>query len=418
MAGKRSTNLKATAATAIDDCKVELQELGSDIWGTPELGFEEVYAHKRLTDFLENKGFKVDRSYHPESGPRDYHPQFRTAFRATFGSGRPNLCVLCEYDALPDIHHACGHNLIAEAGVAAGLGLKAALETRGAPQARITILGTPAEEGGGGKVYLIENGALADVDLAMMVHPTSGTIICPLMLARQQILATFTGLTAHAAGAPWEGKNAVDAAVIAYNAISVLRQQMKPTWRVHGIFSDGGVKPNIIPDKSELYYWIRTPTAPELTELHEKLTACFKAGAAAAGCDVEIHEPKSHKKILNLVSNPTLARLYEANFTSLGQEIDLFAGGDGGSTDMGNVSHKVPSIHPVYKIGSGLEKNHTHAFTAVANEDESHARTLFSAKAMAYTCIDMLTVDGAMEEMRESFEETVLEESVTAASKT
>ena len=353
---------------------------------------EEHKAHEFLTDFLEKKGFTVERSY----------TGIQTAFRATFGSGRPNVCVISEYDALPEIGHACGHNLIAEAGVAAGLALKAALECSGAPEGRVTVMGTPAEEAAGGKNYLIANGAFKDIDLAMMVHPSPFTVVMPPTLAITELTVTFTGKAAHAAAFPWEGVNALDAAVMAYNAISVLRQQMKPTWRVHGIITNGGAKPNIIPEKSEVCYYIRAPTIAEVDTLKAKVVSCFEAAATATGCQIYIHPEKPEETYFDLVSNPVLSRQYAENLKSLGVEFKL-EGDLTGSTDMGNVSYTVPSIHPLYTIGSG-EANHTREFAAVANTPEAHSQTLTAAKAMAYTCIDVLTTKGMLEEVRKSFD--------------
>ena len=394
MAALIDSTMRSAAAAAIDGFRSELQELSGEIWRNPELGFEEVKAHELLTDFLEKKGFAVERSY----------TGIKTAFRATFGSGRPNVCVICEYDALPEIGHACGHNLIAEAGVAAGLGLKAALESKGAPQAKVTVLGTPAEEGMGGKVYLIENGAFEDVDLAMMVHPTPTTIIKPEALAMCQLGVTYTGKAAHAAAFPWEGVNALDAAVMAYTSVSVLRQQMKPTWRVHGVITNGGVKPNIIPEKAELLYYVRAPNAEELVELRRKVVACFEAAAAATGCQVDIREPDNQRAYINLMSSTSLAKLYASKLTLLGEQYEME--GFLGSTDMGNVSYVIPSIHPTYGIGSG-EVIHTRKFTSITNTPEAHAQTLVAAKAMAYTCIDVLSTDGALQEVKRSFEESM-----------
>ena len=338
---------KAVAAATIDGCRDELQELSGEIWRNPELGFEEVKAHELLTDFLEKKGFAVERSY----------TGIKTAFRATFGSGRPNVCVICEYDALPEIGHACGHNLIAEAGVAAGLGLKAALESEGAPQARVTVLGTPAEEGGGGKVYLIEDGAFQDVDLAMMVHPTPATIIKPEVLAVCQIRVTYSGKAAHAAAFPWEGVNALDAAVMAYTSVSVLRQQMKPTWRVHGVITNGGVKPNIIPEKAELLYYVRAPNTEELVELRRKVVVCFEVAAAATGCQVDIREPDNQRAYINLMSSTSLAKLYASNLTLLGEQYEME--GPLGSTDMGNVSYTLfPLSTPHMPLAQERETTH------------------------------------------------------------
>ena len=184
-----ASNLKAVASASIDAHKDGLKDLSASIWNNPELGLEEHGAHKLLTDYLEEKGFTVERGY----------TGLETAFRATFGSGRPNVCIICEYDALPEIGHACGHNLIAEAGVAAGLGLKSALECEGAPKGRVTVMGTPAEESVGGKIELIENGAFEDIEIAMMVHPYPTTHIRPIFNAVGVLRAGYTGKAAHAA---------------------------------------------------------------------------------------------------------------------------------------------------------------------------------------------------------------------------
>ena len=293
-----AANVKTRASAAIDASSQELYELSSEIWRNPELGFEEYKAHELLTSFLEKKGFAVERSF----------TGIETAFRATFGSGRPNVCVICEYDALPEIGHACGHNLIAEAGVAAGLGLKAALESGDAPKGRVTVLGTPAEEGEGGKINLIDNGAFEDVDIAMMVHPSPTSIITPGFLALKQLSVAYTGKASHAGAFPWEGINALDAAVLAYNSISVLRQQMKPTWRVHGVALNGGTDPAVIPDETHLLYYIRTPMKSELNTLERKVVACFQAAAKATGCQVEIKQKGATFE--DLLSNDVLGHLY------------------------------------------------------------------------------------------------------------
>ena len=390
MAAERE-DLKAAASAAVDVNKEELSLLSSEIWKNPELGFKEHKAHELLTSFLEKKGFALERSF----------TGIETAFRATFGSGRPNVCVICEYDALPEIGHACGHNLIAEAGVAAGLGLKAALECSDAPKGRVTIMGTPAEEGWGGKVYLIENGAFKDVDIAMMVHPSPYTVLLPTFSAIAELKVTYTGKAAHAAAFPWKGVNALDAAVLAYNSISVLRQQMKPKWSVHGIITNGGNKPNIIPERSELEYWIRAPDRTELEMFGAKVKACFHAAAAATGCKVTVKE--IGKVFDNLLSNEILAKLYGDNLGTFGIDF-CTALEEIGSTDMGNVSYTVPAIHPMYLVGSG-EVYHSREFTLVTNTPAAHAITLTAAKAMAHTCIDVLTTEGLLEEIKAQFEQ-------------
>ena len=383
--------LKAAASSSIDGSRDELVELSGEIWRNPELANEEHKAHQLLTDFLETKGFTVERSF----------TGLATAFRATFGSGSPNVCVISEYDALPEIGHACGHNLIAEAGVAAGLGVKAALESSGAPQGTVTVMGTPAEEDSGGKVTLIKNGAFKNVDFAMMVHPAPVSIVMPALTGITELYITFTGKAAHAASYPWEGVNALDAAVMAYNSISVLRQQMKPSWSVHGVITNGGAKANIIPEKAAMSYYIRAIGLSEMQTLKAKVSSCFQAAALATGCEVTIEEGAT--SYLDLVSNPVLAKLYAGNYSELGMKYDL-AGDCPGSTDMGNVSYEVPSIHPLYTIGSGKEVNHARDFTAVANTRDAHEKTLLAAKSMAHTCIDVLTSETLLKEIKEKFE--------------
>jgi amidohydrolase len=381
--------LKAAASTAIDQNSTELNALSVEIWKNPELCYEEHTAHKLLTNFLEKRGFEVQRSF----------AGLETAFRATFGSGRPNVCVICEYDALPVIGHACGHNLIAEAGIAAGLGLKAALECEDAPKGMVTVMGTPAEEGGGGKVKLINSGAFESIDLAMMVHPSPQSRLAPGFLAIAFMEATFTGKSAHAAAYPWEGLNALDAAVMAYNSISLLRQQMKPPWRVHCIIKEGGVKPNIIPERSVMEFMIRTPQRQELQPLVEKVLNCFHGAAKATGTEVEIAETAPRYE--DLMTNPTLARLFSDNWKQFGVDPPMSAPGSG-STDMGNVSYIVPAIHPKFAIGDGAGI-HTRAFAEISNTPEAYERTLIVGKVMAHTCIDVLTSEGLLQEVRQDF---------------
>ena len=381
--------LKATSSAAIGRFTHELNALSQEIWRHPELGFQEEKAHQILTNFLEQKGFRVERAF----------TGLPTAFRATFGSGRPNVCVICEYDALPEIGHACGHNLIAEAGIAAGLGLKAALECEGAPSGTVTVMGTPAEEGGGGKAKMIAKDAFKGIDLAMMVHPSPYSCLMPGFLAVAFVKVTFTGKSAHAAAYPWEGVNALDAAILAYNSISVLRQQMKPAWRVHGVITEGGVKPNIIPDRSVMELMIRTPERQELQVLVDKVFDCLRSAATATGSDVEITE--TAPRYDDVVSNPVIAELFGKNWEEFGTEAPGFVSGSG-STDMGNVSYVVPAIHPKFQVGDG-EGIHTREFAATANTAQAYEKTLVVGKVMAHTCIDVLATEGLLDRIQEAF---------------
>ena len=291
---------------------------------------------------------------------------------------------------MPNIGHACGHNLIAEAGIAAGIGVKAFIESRQGTSftGTVTIMGTPAEEGGGGKVFMIERGGFNGVDIAIMAHPAPVEIIMPNHLACAQMNIEFTGKAAHAAAFPWEGVNALDAAVLAYTNVSALRQQMKPTWRVHGVFTNGGVKPNIIPEKTSLQYYVRAPTIAELNELKEKVIACFNGAAQATGCGVKVSG--CGKLYHNVLCNPVLGRLYEHNYTTLGVTDYQFEGDLTSSTDFGNVSQLIPGIHPRYRVGDGRVPTHSPPFAEVANRASSHDKTITVAKCICLTAVDVL----------------------------
>eukprot|EP00118_Oscarella_pearsei_P016206 m.152986 g.152986 ORF g.152986 m.152986 type:complete len:396 (+) comp38610_c0_seq4:663-1850(+) len=386
--------LKAVACEAIDKCVDELRTASHEIWSKPELNFEEHEAHRILTGLLKSKGFDVEEHYTLE-----------TAFRARSGAKEGiNVAVLCEYDALPEIGHACGHNLIAEAGVAAGIGIQAALR-KNPSLGQLTVLGTPAEEGGGGKIKMIKSGCFSDVDVAMMVHPCPYNSLNADFLSVSGVQVTYKGKASHAAAFPWEGVNALDAAVAAYTGISMMRQQMKPTWRAHGIFSNGGAKPNIIPETAQLKYYFRALNDKELATLMEKAVSVFKAAAQATGCQVEFEELMHFS---NVLGNPVMLKHYKENATSFGIEFVASEGMPAGSTDMGDVSYVVPSIHPMYSIGSDA-LNHTRDFTKFSDTDYAHKQTLIFAKAMAMTAIDIFTCPGLMDEIKSAFEKQLKE---------
>ena len=365
------------------DKKLDLLLSTSDqIWNNPELAFEEYKTSSILASALKSEGFTVQ---HPLV---ESVPQLRTAFRATYGSGSPNVAFLCEFDALPGIGHACGHNLIAEAGFAAGIGLKSALERFSLP-GTVTVLGTPAEEAGRGKVFMIDAGCFKDVDFAMMVHPDNYDDVAPATLALKRIQATYFGKEAHAAKAPWTGVNALDAAVTAYHSLSALRQQMKPSWRIHGIVKDGGTIPNVIPARAELEYFICTLTEEEMAILYTKVKACFEAAAGATGCTVDITE--LDPQVNSLISDPELTASFAKHCQSLGHSgmTTAASGKLARSTDMGNVSCVVPGIQPLYAIG--LHPCHTEEFAALSNTPAAHRTTLLMAKAMALVGVDIMS---------------------------
>ena len=260
-----SEDLKRVAIATIEENASFLQHIGEQLWKNPEISYEEHKAHDLLTSALEDHHFRVDRSY----------LGLQTAFRATFGNSNtgPNICVICEYDALPEIGHACGHNLIAEAGLAAALGIKAALELEKAPKCcSLTVMGTPAEEVGGGKILLIEKGAFDGIDLAMMVHPYPASLSAPLCYALQELQVTFCKSDINPA--EWAGLNALDAAIMAYSNVSLLRQQMMPDDRVHGVITQGSSLVTMVPPEVTVMEWnIRATSSNRLKELEQKVLA-------------------------------------------------------------------------------------------------------------------------------------------------
>jgi amidohydrolase len=365
---------KRRAREVVAAADADLRALSLAIHANPELGFEEHAAHDLLTGFFEERGFSVSRGI----------CDLPTAFRAAAGSGSPTIAVFCEYDALPEIGHACGHNLIAAAGVATALGARAAIAEG---EGTVVVLGSPAEEGGGGKVYLIERGALAGVDAALMLHPSPMDSATPLFNATRRLDARFHGRNAHAAARPWDGVNALDALVMAYNGIAVLRQQLPPDSRVHGVITKGGVRPNIIPDFTEGRFQIRAADDERLEQLCRRVLACFEGAATATGCRFEyewVGRPYS-----NLRSNTAIADAYRANIAVLKvPQRPAPEGQGGGSTDMGNVSYVVPAIHPMFAIPTEAG-NHTAGFTAAAATEQAHAAMLAAATALAMTAVDL-----------------------------
>ncbi|XP_067123760.1 xaa-Arg dipeptidase-like [Centruroides vittatus] len=366
-------------------------KISREIWNNPELRFEEISAHRLLTNDLESLGFTTERNY-----------VLPTGFKAEFSNNPkgPVVAILCEYDALPKIGHACGHNLIAEAGFAAAVAVKAVLEADSSIGGKVVVFGTPAEEGGGGKIHFIKAGALDDVDVAMMVHPARASIVFQPFIACAHMTAVFEGKSTHASASPWLGKNALDAAVNTYASIGLLRQQINPECRVGVIISKGGEAPNVIPSLTEMKFGIRTPVMSEMDELIGRIKSCCQSGAAAAGCSVTINVDEDIYD--SLFSNVPLGKQFKKHADKLGlqffERLDI---PNRGSTDMGNVSQVIPSIHPLFGIGEA--SNHSVEFTNMAGTEEAHLTTLQVAKAMAFTCIDVFKDKELLNEIKKYF---------------
>ncbi|KAK7907523.1 hypothetical protein WMY93_016135 [Mugilogobius chulae] len=392
--------LKEEAKRCIDLAQDKLHALSRDIWNCPELAYEENRAHDRIVDFFNQEGgWDVEPHY-----------KLETAFRATWGpqSSQKGPVVrvgfLCEYDALPGMGHACGHNLIAEVGVAAALGLRGAVKDRPLlPAVQVVVLGTPAEEAGGGKIDLLKEGAFEGLDVVFMAHPSKEDALYLPCVAEHDVTIRYHGKSSHASSYPWEGVNALDAAVLCYNNLSVLRQQMKPAWRLHGVIKQGGLKPNIIPAYTELEYYVRTPSRAELPLLKHKAEDCIRAAALATGCQVEVEFAKN--QFDNMLRIHTLEQLYQANGTSMGMNFTVdeeILANESGSTDFGNVTFDVPGIHPYFYIGADA-LNHTEEYAVAAGDDKAQFYTLRTAKALALTALDLLQNPEQLERVRLEF---------------
>lgn len=369
------TDLKAAARGVVEAQRDDLIDLSHKIHAKPELGYEETYAAGLLTDYLDRNGFEV------EAGACD----IPTAFIARKGSGPLHIAICAEYDCLPGIGHACGHNIIAAMGVGAGV---AAAEVADEAGLTITVLGTPAEEGGGGKIFMLERGAFDGVHGSMMVHPTPLDVVELPIIAVAHFDVLYTGKEAHASASPELGINAADAITVAQTAIGLLRQHIRQTDRIHGIVTHGGEAPNIVPAHTSAKYYVRAKTLVELEDLVPKVERCLEAGAIATGCTYELKEVGP--PYAEMVHDAALAELYRQNITSLGRSplpLSPMVERAAASTDMGNISLAIPSIHPAIGIGSLPAVNHQPEFTAHCVTQGADEALGDGAVAMAWTAI-------------------------------
>lgn len=376
-------DIKERMVQRIDDLADVLIEASHDIHEHPELAFEEHHAHDVLTAILEREGIDVTRKAFGMD----------TAFDATVGSEGSTVAVCLEYDALPGVGHACGHNIIATAGLGASLAAASLASDAGG---RVRILGTPAEERGGGKEVAIRGGALEGVDVAMMIHPADADLLSMDAIAVVELDVQFFGKASHAAAFPQLGLNALDAAVLSYNNVAALRQHIEDTDRIHGIFRKGGDRPNIVPEHTQMEWMVRSLTREGLEPLRERVTACFDAGAMATGCRCEYRE--AFPPYDEVIDNQAMLELYAANVAALGRP----AAHPGarrvvGSTDMGNVSKVVPSIHPMIRVAPPGVSIHSHEFAKHARSSAGDEAVILGAKAMAMTIADLWADASAVE---------------------
>jgi amidohydrolase len=372
---------KERAEQRFGEVEHELRELSRWMYDNPEVAFEEHESASRLARFLTDGGMDVE---FPAYG-------LETAFVAKSGSSGPEVVICAEYDALPGVGHACGHNLIATAALGAGSALAPLAEDLGC---RVTVLGTPAEEHYGGKVDLLKAGAFADAAAAMMIHPGPFDVVDPVVIAVAHLDVHFRGKESHASFAPHLGINALDAFVQAYVNVATLRQQLMATDKVHCIVTHGGEAANIIPASTSSTWYVRAPERNRLEEVKAKVRACFEAAALATGCTVEI-EPVGHGYD-SLRSNPTLVDLFAANATELGRTMlpgSAFPPEAAGSTDMGNVSWAVPSVHPLLGMECFPTVNHQPEFAAKTVTETGEKVIRDGALAMAWTVVDLAEKD-------------------------
>ncbi len=386
-----SNALKAKARENIDRRRGELFDLSLTIHANPEVAFEEVESAALLSDYLEANGFAVERGI----------CEIPTAFRATIGSGSPRIAFLAEYDALPGVGHGCGHNIIGTASCAAGIALLPLVKETGGT---VLVIGTPAEEAAGGKVYMCARGAFDGLDCAMMVHPGNRNTAIAYGLACLELDVEFEGKAAHAAARPEAGLNALDAMIAAFVNIGLLRQQLRDSARVHGIITDGGQAVNVIPHRAAAKLLVRSEDDEYMDdELKAKVLACFQGAAEATGCKLT-HRWGEESRYRSVRTNHALADAYRANVETLGREvIDQESNRSMGSTDLGNVSVLVPAIHPSIAIAPPDVPVHTIAFREIAASDAGHAGLLDSAKVLAMTGIDVLLDAELRERMRAEF---------------
>ncbi|WP_067818660.1 M20 family metallopeptidase [Nocardia inohanensis] len=360
---------------AIQADRDRLIALSHSIHGEPELAFEEFRSVAKTIEPLREFGFKIN------SGVAD----LPTAFTAEFGSGDLVVGICAEYDALPEIGHACGHNIIAASAVGAALGLAAVADACGIT---VKVLGTPAEESGGGKVLMLNRGVFDDLAMAMMVHPGPEDIAGARSLALADLSVVFHGRESHASAAPEYGRNALDAITVAQVALGLLRQHLLPGQQLHGIVGSGGVAPNIVPGHAELLYYLRAVDSAALDDLMQRASACFEAGALATGCTHEIR--KLAPTYTELTPDSALLCAYREQIRRLGREPiapELEAARPLGSTDMGNVTNVIAGIHPVIGIDAGGAVTHQPAFAAAAVNASADRAVLDGATALARTAI-------------------------------
>ncbi|MBH6948909.1 M20 family metallopeptidase [Clostridioides difficile] len=377
--------MKEKVIQVADSIREKIWDLSTYLYENPEIGLQEFKSSKKIAEFLRNEGFEVEENL----------AGMATAFRATKKNGNGiRIVFTAEYDALPGIGHACGHHLIAAMSVGAGVALASALDTY---EGEVTIIGTPSEETGDGKPYLIEHGVFDNFDAAMMIHPNSSTCLTPEMIAIGGLDFIFTGKAAHAGAMPYNGVNALDAVVLLYNNINALRQQLVDGTRVHGIILEAGKAANVIPDRGKVRLEIRAKEQDYFNKVVERIINCAKGAAMATGCELDFYhfEPTcqglTHNKVLLDV------------FKNVMKDFGIEENGEVllGSTDMGNVSQIIPTIHPMIQVTQNGEELHTKEFLESSIKPYSKEIVMDGIKMLALTGLNLFERPELIKKMKE-----------------
>ena len=384
--------LKAAIVKEIDAHSKQLGALSRKIHDNPETAMQEGRASAWLTAYLKVNGFTVEKGIY----------KLPTAFGARYGKGKPIIAFLAEYDALPKLGHACGHNLIATSAVAAGIGAKKAVDELGGS---IVVYGTPGEEADAGKAIMADRGAFRGLDAVMITHPGGGHQVVLSALACQTLEVEFFGKAAHAASDPEKGINALEAMILSYNSINALRQHIKESARIHGIITDGGQAPNVVPAHTAATFLVRARDDEYLDILKEKVLKCFAGAAVATGAELKYRW--ADVRYAAMRNNMTMAKLFRKNMLDMGILIPLGdTSGNGGSSDVGNVSRLAPTIQPIVGIATENISLHTPQFCEAAAAKKGLRRMLEAAKAMAMTAVDLLADPKTLASVRAEFQKS------------
>ncbi|WP_455368820.1 M20 family metallopeptidase [[Eubacterium] cellulosolvens] len=388
--------LEITEAKRLVDKKIEnlsqhIIEISHTIYQNPELGLSEFKAADLLTKELESHGYSIERNVAGLS----------TAFKASKGNlGTPTIGLIAEYDALPDLGHACGHNIISASAVGAAIGLADFLDNTGG---RVVVFGTPNEEGATaegeklsdiesqvrGKVKMVESGSFKGIDAVMEIHPYVKTTLTPDFLALIPVKISFTGKPAHAAAAPEMGINALEALILTFNSINSLRQHLRSDARIHGIITEGGEAPNIIPEKSSALFYLRASDKKYLEHVLMKVKKCAEGASIATGAKLDFHQ--SSYSLANMINNNTLCKFFEKNLIELGMAVDELDRHEHlGSSDIGNVSYIVPAIQPLIAVGEKDIAIHSREFGKATISKKGDQSLILATKALAFTFLDLM----------------------------